>query len=165
VYWKAPREVSAAIHENHHLTVREVSEEVGMSENSCHTILTEKLEMHRVAAKFVPCLLTDEQKVDRITVSQELFDCSNADENFLKNVITGDETWVYGNNIEIKVQSLQQRGKSLLRPKKACQSRSNVKVVLIFFLWEGHRSSCVCSMCSDSQWTVLLGGHEAVEGG
>jgi hypothetical protein len=50
--------------------------------------------MHCVAVKF--CLLTDERKVNRVTVSQELFDRSNADKNFLKNVITGDETWVYG---------------------------------------------------------------------
>jgi hypothetical protein len=48
--------------------------------------------MHRVAAKFLPRLLTDEQKENRVTVSQELFHRSNADENFLKNVITGDET-------------------------------------------------------------------------
>jgi hypothetical protein len=46
--------------------------------------------------------LTDEQKANRVTVSQELFDHSNADENFLKNVVTGDETWVYGYDIETK---------------------------------------------------------------
>jgi hypothetical protein len=93
--------------------------------------LTEKLEMHRVAAKFVPRLLTDEQKANRVTVSQELFERSNADENFLKNVITGDETWVYGCDIETKAQLLQWVGKSSLRPKKARQSRSNTKVLLI----------------------------------
>ena len=38
-------------------------------------------------------------------VSQELFDCSNADENFLKNVITGDETWVYSYDVETKVST------------------------------------------------------------
>jgi len=48
--------------------------------------------MHRVAAKFVPCLLTEEQKQNRVTVSQELLDSSNTDENVLKNAITGDET-------------------------------------------------------------------------
>jgi ribosomal protein RSM22 (predicted rRNA methylase) len=51
--------------------------------------------MHRVAAKFVPRLLTDEEKANRVTVSQELFERSNADENFLKNVVTGNETWMY----------------------------------------------------------------------
>jgi hypothetical protein len=74
--------------------------------------LTEKLEMHHVAAKFVPHLLTNEQKAKCVTVSQELFDCSNADKNFLKNFIKGDETWVYGYDMKTKVQSLQWVGKS-----------------------------------------------------
>jgi transposase len=43
------------------LTVHEVSEEVGITKSLCHTILSEILEMHRVAAKLVPRLLTDEQ--------------------------------------------------------------------------------------------------------
>jgi len=61
--------------------------------------------MHRVAAKFVPRLLTEEQKQNRVSVSQELLDRSNANENFLQNVITGDETWVYGCGVETNVQS------------------------------------------------------------
>ena len=131
----------SVIRENRRLTVREVAEEVGICKSSCHTILTEKLKMHRVAAKFVPRLLTEEQKQNRVTVSQELLDRSNADENFLQNVITGDETWVYGYDVETKVQSSQWVGKSSPRPKKARQCRSNVKVMLIVFLLEGYCSS------------------------
>src|SRR5215469_8516208 len=125
--------VRSVIRENRRLTVCEVSEEVGICKSLCHTILTEKLKMHRVAAKFVPRLLTEEQKQNRVTVSQELLDRSNTDENFLKNVITGDETWVYSYDVETKVQSSQWVGKSSPRPKKARQSRSNVKVILIVF--------------------------------
>ena len=128
----------SVIRENRRLTVREVSEESGICKSSCHTILTEKLKMHRVAAKFVPRLLTEEQKQNRVTVSQELLDRSNTDENFLKNVITGDETWVYGYGVETKVQSSQWVGKSSPRPKKARQCRTNVKVMLtVFFYWKG----------------------------
>lgn len=39
------------------LTVRQVSEEVGVGEISCHTTLNKKVEMCRSAAKLVPCLL------------------------------------------------------------------------------------------------------------
>jgi hypothetical protein len=60
--------VRAVIRENRRLTVREVSEEVGISKSSCHTILTEKLEMHHVAANFVPHLVTDEQRANHVTV-------------------------------------------------------------------------------------------------
>ena len=129
--------VRSVIRENRRLTIREVSEEVGICKSSCHTILTQKLKMHRVAAKFVPRLLTEEQKQNRVTVSQELLDRSNTDENFLKNVITCDGTCVYGYDVETKVQSSHWVGKSSPRPKKGRQSCSNVKVTLIvFFLLE-----------------------------
>jgi len=71
--------------------------------------------MHRVAAKFVLRLLIEEQKQNRVTVSQELIDLSIIDENFLKIVIKGDETWVYGYDVETKVQSSQWMGKSTPR--------------------------------------------------
>ena len=73
--------VHSVIRENRHLTVREVSEEAGICKSSCHTILTEKLKMHRVATIFDLRLLTEEQKQNRVIVSQELLDRSNTDEN------------------------------------------------------------------------------------
>ena len=50
--------VRAVVSQNRRLTVREVVEEVGICISSCHLILTEKRKMRRVAAKFVPRLLT-----------------------------------------------------------------------------------------------------------
>jgi len=44
--------------QNRRLTIREIAEDVGISFGSCQAILTEKLNMHRVAAKFVPRVLT-----------------------------------------------------------------------------------------------------------
>jgi hypothetical protein len=38
---------------NYHLTVQEVADEVGISVGSYRQIFTEKLQMHRVSAKFV----------------------------------------------------------------------------------------------------------------
>jgi hypothetical protein len=51
--------VRAVIREKCRLNVREVSEEAGTCKSSCHTILKEKLKMHRVAAKFVQRLVTE----------------------------------------------------------------------------------------------------------
>jgi len=50
--------VLAVIRQNRRLNVREVAEEAGICKSSCHLILTEKRKMRRVAAKFVPPLLT-----------------------------------------------------------------------------------------------------------
>jgi hypothetical protein len=37
-----------------------------------------------------------EQKENHLSVSSELLECTEANINSLKNIITGDETWVYG---------------------------------------------------------------------
>ena len=50
--------------------------------------------MHCVAAKFVPRVLTEDQKAHRVNISQELLDRVSVDDNFLKTNVTGDETWV-----------------------------------------------------------------------
>jgi hypothetical protein len=99
--------------------------------------LTEQLEMHRVAAKFVARFLTDEQRANRVKISQELFVRSSADENFLKNVVLGDETCV-GYDIETKAQSSQWVGKP---PQKNTSKLIKCENVFDRFLWEGRRSS------------------------
>jgi hypothetical protein len=45
---------------------------VGISIGSCHHIFIEKLQMRRVSAKYVPCLLTKDQKKNHVEISQEL---------------------------------------------------------------------------------------------
>jgi len=71
-------------------------------------------------------------------IYQELLDCANADPHFLKTIITGDETWVYGYDVETKAESSLWTGPHSPRVKKARMSRSNVKVMLVtFFDWQG----------------------------
>jgi hypothetical protein len=55
----------------------------------CHQILTEKLHMHRVIAKFVSRLSTEGQKENRAEISQEMLASANGNEHHL-NIITGD---------------------------------------------------------------------------
>ena len=55
------------------------------------------------------------------------------DENVLKKVITGDESWVYGYDSETKQQSSQWKRPDEPRTKKTRQSRSHVKSMLIIF--------------------------------
>ena len=116
------------------ITVRELAGEVGVSIGSVHTILTADLGLRRMSAKFVPKLLTMEQKQLRMEIAQNMPECVENDSKFLNNVITGDESWVYGYNPETKAQSSQWKHSSSPRPKKARQVRSNVKVSLTVFL-------------------------------
>jgi transposase len=87
--------VCSLILEDHHLTIQEIADEVGISTGSAYSILTEYLHMCRVVAKFVPKLLSQEQRQLHLEVMQDMLECANGDPEFLKTVITGDETWLY----------------------------------------------------------------------
>ena len=105
--------------EDHHLTLREIVEEVGISRGSVYSILTEDLCMLRVLAKFIPELLTEQQKELCVEIAQDMLDCANNDLEFMKTIITGNETWVYGYDPESKFQSSQWKQLESPRPKKA----------------------------------------------
>ena len=66
----------------------------------------------------MPRLLTDDQIDNRVEISKELLVNANGNEKVLKNIITGDETWVYGYDVETRIQSSQLMGKGSPRPKK-----------------------------------------------
>jgi hypothetical protein len=91
-------------------TIQDLADKMGVGYGTCQWILTAKLGMHHVAAKFVPRILTADQKQQRVGVCKELRQIasnSSDDVAFLSRVITGDESWIYGYDPEIKQQSSQ----------------------------------------------------------
>jgi len=78
----------------------------------------------------VPKELIEEQKQRRVTIFQDLLE---RQDEFLGHVITGDETWVYQYNPEMKQQSAQWKTANSPRPKKFRQSKSRVKTMLLTF--------------------------------
>ncbi|UYV66495.1 hypothetical protein LAZ67_4001877, partial [Cordylochernes scorpioides] len=126
-------EVEKMILANRRITVTEVAEDQNISIGSCHSIFINDLGMRRVAAKFVPKLPNCDQKQHRMNIANEMLDSVRDDPNLLQRVITGDEAWVYGYDVETKAQSSQWKLPHEPRPKKARQVRSNVKVLLTVF--------------------------------
>ena len=113
-------------------TIQDIAEEVRIGYGTCQRVLTEVLGMHRVTAKFMPRILTADQKQQHINVCTELRQLASDDET-LSRVISGDESWVYGYNSETKQQSSQWKSPMSPRPKKARQVKSNVKSMIITF--------------------------------
>ncbi|XP_025405831.1 protein GVQW3-like [Sipha flava] len=116
-------------------TVGELANEVGISIGTCHSILSDELGMKRVSAKSMPKLLTKEQMEHRVEVCLDLKNRVSNDSSFIKSIITGDETWVYGYDPETKFQSSQWKTSNSPRPKKCRQVRSNIKAILIVFFY------------------------------
>jgi hypothetical protein len=87
--------VREAILADHRRTIHDVCEIVGLSYGTVQRILSDDLNMRRIAAKFVPRLLSNDQKEHRVVVCRELKDQARDDPDFISKVITGGESWVY----------------------------------------------------------------------
>ncbi|UYV65616.1 hypothetical protein LAZ67_3004868 [Cordylochernes scorpioides] len=107
---------------NRRITVIEVAEDLNISIGSCHSIFINDLGMRRVAAKFVPKLLNCDQKQHRMNIANEMLDSVSDDPNLLQRLITGDEAWIYGYDVETKAQSSQWKLPHEPRPKKSAPS-------------------------------------------
>ena len=62
-------QVRAAVNQDHRRTIHDLCAKVGIGYGPCQRIHTKQLNMHRIAAKFVPRVLTQDQKV---AICQEL---------------------------------------------------------------------------------------------
>ena len=103
-----------------------------MSEN-----LTQDLDIKHVLVKFVLWLLLQEQKENCAIVASDLIQTTDNEPDYFKKVITRDELWVYGYNLETKAQSSQWRSPDSLCPKVR-QGRSKIMTTLtVFFDWKG----------------------------
>jgi hypothetical protein len=80
------------IYEDHRRTIHELADTSGISYGVCQEILTENVNMHRTAAKFVPWLLKNDQKQWRANMCLELQEKANEDPTFITRIIMGDES-------------------------------------------------------------------------
>ena len=77
-------------------TVRDIARKVGISLSTVHLILKKHLKVRKISARWVPHLLTDEQKRQRVKVAKKLLQMfPKYDKKQCANVVTGDETWVH----------------------------------------------------------------------
>jgi hypothetical protein len=77
-------------------------------------------------------LLTDDHKEKRVEISQE--DLANPNENFLKNITTGDETWICGmRRNQDAILAVDGERVSSTKKKKRDQW-SKIKALLVMFL-------------------------------
>jgi len=97
--------VRAFVWSDRRLTVRMITCELNLNHTTVHQILTQELAMRKLCARIVPKNLTIEQKENRKDVCLHLLERIQSDRNFLKNGITGDETWIFEYEPETKRQN------------------------------------------------------------
>ncbi|GFT91765.1 HTH_48 domain-containing protein [Nephila pilipes] len=104
-----------------------------MSVGSVFTIMTEDLKKKKLCALFVPHTLTTEQKEHRIASSEDLIAAADEEPNFLKTIVTGDESWCLKYDPETKRQSSEWTSPGKGRPMKVLASKSKTKTMLLVF--------------------------------
>jgi hypothetical protein len=151
---KTLAKVCEAILADHRQTIHSVFEIVGLSYGTVQSILVDSLNMRRICVRFVPRLLSNDEKAHCVSVCRELKHARD-DPIFISNTITGDETWVYGYDPETKQKSSQWKSANLLQPKKTASYSQQCQVhVDCFFFFFRHCPQGIHALWSISQWQI-----------
>ena len=87
--------VKTLIEEDAHYTVQEIEELSGIHSSSVLKILRERLGLRKICARWVPDLLTDEQKQSRVRLASQVREkYDKYDPRRLEEIVSGDETWI-----------------------------------------------------------------------
>ena len=76
--------------------MQEKEELSGINSSSVLKILRERIGLRKICARWVPHLLTDEQKQSRVRLASQVTEkYDKCDPRRLEEIVTGDETWIY----------------------------------------------------------------------
>ena len=125
------------------VSIETISAQFDVSVGIVHTIIRKEVKMRKIYAKNVPRVLREDQKERRCHDSREMVELISLDAAVLDVLVTCDESWIYCYDPETKRQSSQLKHAGSPRPKKARQSKSTDKLLMIPFLtalaWSGQR--------------------------
>ena len=121
------------IDKDHRVSMETISAQFDVRVGTVHTINRKELKMQKICAKFVPRVLREDQKERCCHDSREMAKLINSDPTILDVLVTCDERWIYCYDPETKRQSSQWKHASSPRPKKARQSKSTHKLLIIPF--------------------------------
>ena len=127
------------IREKRRITVEVVAGRLNVSVCSAYSLIHDSLKFSKVCARWVSKELTEERKRKRLDFcSQHLARYREVGDNFLQQIVTGDETWIYHYEPESKRQSLQWKHPSSPVAKKFKTQPSTGKLILSVF-WDSER--------------------------
>jgi len=110
-----------------------LADEVNIGKDTVRKIVVEDLRKWKICSRFVPHSLTPEQEDRRIAACRDLIATADSDLDFLKKIVTGDETWCFAYDPTTKRQSAAWVGETLPRVKKMQFQKSRVKTMLVIF--------------------------------
>ena len=116
------------------VSIETISAQFDVSVVTLYPIIREGLKIQKIFAKFVPRVLKEDQKERRCHDRRKMVELINIDPAVLDAIMTCNESWIYCYDPETKRQSPQWKHAGFPRPKKARQSKSTHKILMIPFL-------------------------------
>ena len=87
--------VKNLIDEDAGYTIEEISETPNINSGAVFVILKQRLKLRKISARWVPHLLSQEEKDRRVKIASELLQIyDGCDDRRLFEIVTGDETWI-----------------------------------------------------------------------
>ena len=109
--------VKFVVEQDARLTVKDTAICTGISEGSVQTILKTRLDLRKVFVRWIPHLLTEEQKTQRLKCARELLKIyKGCNSQVISNLLTGDETWVHMFKPQRRADNKQWKRKDKKRP-------------------------------------------------
>jgi len=128
-------QIHKLILEDGQISAKSIAEQLGISCERVTSIIHEDLDMWKLSTKWVPKCLHVDQKHQQCQSSEHLLEIFRCDPNdFLLQLVTMDETWLYHYDLETKQQSMEWWHKGSPHPKKSRVQKSTGKVLTSFFL-------------------------------
>lgn len=130
------KKVENLILQDRRITIKHLADILKISFGSIQSIVTDSLGFRKVSARWVPRMLTDENKRRRLEISKRNLEMLQRDpDQFCRRVVTMDETWVHHFDPETKRQSMSWKRPSSPPMKKFRVAPTAGKVMASVF-WD-----------------------------
>ena len=127
--------VNDIVNEDRRVSISEICDRTHLGYGTVQRILTDDLGMHRVSARWIPRMLSADDMTRRVAASTEFLRRYDREgDEFLRRIVTTDETWLFHYDPESKQQSSQWKRSSSPPPLKAKVVKSAKKNMFIFFM-------------------------------
>ena len=125
-------QIHELILEDRQISAKSIAEQLGISHEQVGSIIHEDFDMRTLSVKWVMKCLNADQKLERCQSSEQHLGFFWRDPNdFMLQLVTMDETWLYHYELETKQQSVEKR---LTLPQKIPSAKIHWKSSPLDFL-------------------------------
>ncbi len=126
-------EIRALLDEDNTMCIHVIARRIGLSLQTVHHALRNKMKLKKHPAKYVPHALTDQQRQRRVTMARDLQMRFTRAPTLQDRVVTGDKSWFWCYEPEMKRSTSAWLCSNECQPQKTSKDHHVRKVMLIIF--------------------------------